>query len=184
MNKKLVGIIILGVMLLLVGCGKEVVDSKFTGKWKLESSGIGMSDGASYKETDESDEISLDLDIDMEGNVKELYIDDTVATTNSYKLKQTGDDEYQYDGPIVSKRVYSYETESEKEKVQSDLAALKAKDNIKITKSEQKDDEYRIELKYEEDNFVLSFEIQNKKLIFKKVDKKENVLIKQTYKKQ
>ncbi|PZG37249.1 hypothetical protein C1910_12105 [Listeria ivanovii] len=184
MNKKLVSIIILGVMLLLVGCGNEVVDSKYTGKWKLESSGIGMSDGSNYKETNESDKVSLDLDIDAGGNVKELYIDDTVTTINSYKLKQKGDVEYQYDGPIISKRVYSYETESEKANVQKNLEALKMKDNIKITKSEQKDDEYRIELKDEEDNFVLSFEIQSENLIFKKVDKKENVLIKQTYKKQ
>lgn len=123
-------------MLLLVGCGKEVVDSKYTGKWKLESSGIGMSDGSSYKETNELDKVSLDLDIDAEGNVTELYIDDTDATTNSYKLKQKGEDEY------------------------------------------------RTELKDEEDNFVISFEIQSGKLIFKKLDKKENVLIKQTYTKQ
>ncbi len=41
MSKKLVSIIFLGICLLLVGCGKEVVDSKYTGKWKLESSGIG-----------------------------------------------------------------------------------------------------------------------------------------------
>ncbi len=54
----------------------------------------------------------------------------------------------------------------------------------KIIKSEQKGDEYRIELKDEEDNFVFSFEIQSGKLIFKKVDKKENVLMKQTYTKQ
>ncbi len=87
MNKKLVSIIILGVMLLLVGCGNEVIDSKYTGKWKLESSGIGMSDGSNYKETNESDKVSLDLDIDAGGNVKELYIDDTVTTINSYKLK-------------------------------------------------------------------------------------------------
>ncbi|MBC6296087.1 hypothetical protein HCJ45_03030 [Listeria sp. FSL L7-1517] len=182
MSKKLVSIIILGVMLLLVGCGKEIIDSKYTGQWKLESSGIGTSDGSNYKETADSENVSLDLDIDAKGNVKELYIDDAVAITNSYKLKEKGDDEYQYDGPIVSKRAYSYETESEKEKVQSDLAALKAKDNIKITKSEQKGDEYRIELKGDEDNFVLSYEIQSEKLIVKKVDNKEKILIKETYK--
>ncbi|MBM5605256.1 hypothetical protein D8X85_06860 [Listeria seeligeri] len=184
MSKKVVSIILLGICFLLVGCGKEVIDSRYIGKWKLESSGIGMSDGESYKETDVSGKVSLDLDIDAAGNVKELYIDDTVATTNSYKLKQKGDDEYQYDGPMVSKRVYSYETESEKANVQKNLEALKAKDNIKIIKSEQKGDEYRIELKDEEDNFVISFEIQSGKLIFKKLDKKENVLIKQTYTKQ
>lgn len=64
------------------------------------------------------------------------------------------------------------------------MEALKAKDNINIIKSEQKGDEYRTELKDEEDNFVISFEIQSGKLIFKKLDKKENVLIKQTYTKQ
>ncbi|MEE9727257.1 hypothetical protein VL806_07850 [Listeria seeligeri] len=182
MSKKVVSIILLGICFLLVGCGKEVIDSRYTGKWKLESSGIGMSDGESYKETDVSSKVSLDLDIDAAGNVKELYIDDTVATTNSYKLKQKGDDEYQYDGPMVSKRVYSYETESEKANVQKNLEALKAKDNIKIIKSEQKGDEYRIELKDEEDNFVISYEIQSEKLIVKKVDNKEKILIKETYK--
>ncbi|CBH26438.1 hypothetical protein lse_0287 [Listeria seeligeri serovar 1/2b str. SLCC3954] len=80
--------------------------------------------------------------------------------------------------------MYSYETESEKANVQKNLEALKAKDNINIIKSEQKGDEYRTELKDEEDNFVISFEIQSGKLIFKKLDKKENVLIKQTYTKQ
>ncbi|EAF5658999.1 hypothetical protein [Listeria innocua] len=183
MSKKLVSIIILGICLLLVGCGKEVVDSNFTGKWKLESSGIGMSDGTDYTETKKADIPSLDFDIDSDGNVKELYIDDTVAITNSYKLKQEKDNEYQYDGPIICKKVYEYKTESEKEKVQSELNTLKAKDNVKITKSAQKGDEYQIDLKVEEQDFVLSMEIENEKLIFKKVDNKEKVLIKQTYKK-
>ncbi len=45
MSKKVVSIILFGICFLLVGCGKEVIDSRYTGKWKLESSGIGMSDG-------------------------------------------------------------------------------------------------------------------------------------------
>ncbi len=63
-----------------------------------------MSDGSNYKETDAAGKVSLDLDIDAEGNVKELYIDDAVAITNSYKLKKKGDDEYQYDGTLISKK--------------------------------------------------------------------------------
>ncbi|AEO02381.1 TPA_asm: hypothetical protein GZK48_13430 [Listeria monocytogenes] len=183
MSKKLVSIIFLGICLLLVGCGKEVVDSKYTGKWKLESSGIGMSDGSNYKETDAAGKVSLDLDIDAEGNVKELYIDDAVAITNSYKLKKKGDDEYQYDGTLISKKVYSYETESDKENVETMLKFLKSKDNVKITKNEQKGDEYHIEVKADEKDFVFSLEMQSRKLIFKKVDTKEKVLIKETYKK-
>ncbi|EPR7589400.1 hypothetical protein ACU8KY_000914 [Listeria monocytogenes] len=171
MSKKLVSIIFLGICFLLVGCGKEVVDSKYTGKWKLESSGIGMSDGSNYKETDAA------------GNVKELYIDDAVAITNSYKLKKKGDDEYQYDGTLISKKVYSYETESDKENVETMLKFLKSKDNVKITKNEQKGDEYHIEVKADEKDFVFSLEMQSGKLIFKKVDTKEKVLIKETYKK-
>ncbi|EJD7524827.1 hypothetical protein M2T50_002863, partial [Listeria monocytogenes] len=170
MSKKLVSIIFLGICFLLVGCGKEVVDSKYTGKWKLESSGIGMSDGSNYKETDAAGKVSLDLDIDAEGNVKELYIDDAVAITNSYKLKKKGDDEYQYDGTLISKKVYSYETESDKENVETMLKFLKSKDNVKITKNEQKGDEYHIEVKADEKDFVFSLEMQSGKLIFKKVD--------------
>lgn len=183
MSKKLVSIIFLGICLLLVGCGKEVVDSKYTGKWKLESSGIGMSDGSNYKETDAAGKVSLDLDIDAEGNVKELYIDDAVAITNSYKLKKKGDDEYQYDGTLISKKVYSYETESDKENVETMLKFLKSKDNIKITKNERKGDEYYIDIKADETDYVFSLEMQSGKLIFKKVDTKEKVLIKETYKK-
>ncbi len=61
-------------LLVLVGCGKEVIDSRYTGKWKLELSGIGMSDGESYKETDVSGKVSLDLDVDAAGNVKECIV--------------------------------------------------------------------------------------------------------------
>lgn len=54
MSKKLVSIIFLGMLLLLAGGGKAVVDSKYTGKWKLESVSIGASDGTDMKDTDES----------------------------------------------------------------------------------------------------------------------------------
>ncbi|UHP10485.1 hypothetical protein LAX80_001475 [Listeria marthii] len=182
MNKKLISIIFLGICLLLVGCGKEVVDSKYTGKWKLESVGVGASDGANFKDRDESGKISVDLEIDTDGNVKELYIDDEVAMTNSYKIKQKDGAEYQYDGPVVSKKVYSYETESEKENVQKVLEMVKSKDNIKITKSEQKGNEYHLDTK-EESDYVLSMELESENLILKKVDDKENIMVKETYKK-
>ncbi|MBC2039557.1 hypothetical protein [Listeria marthii] len=182
MNKKLISIIFLGICLLLVGCGKEVVDSKYTGKWKLESVGVGASDGTNLKDRGMASKISFDLEIDTDGNVKELYIDDEVAMTNSYKIKQKDSDEYQYDGPVVSKKVYSYETESEKENVQKVLEMVKAKDNVKIMKSEQKGNEYHLDTK-EESDYVLSMELESKNLILKKVDDKENIMVKETYKK-
>lgn len=181
MNKKLISIIFLGICLLLVGCGKEVVDSKYTGKWKLESVGVGASDGTNLKDRGMASKISFDLEIDTDGNVKELYIDDEVAMTNSYKIKQKDGDEYQYDGPVVSKKVYSYETESEKENVQKVLEMFKAKDNIKIMKSEQKGNEYHLDIK-EESDYVLSMELKSKNLILKKVDDKEKIMVKETYK--
>ncbi|HEM2263874.1 TPA: hypothetical protein U0277_003060, partial [Listeria monocytogenes] len=52
-----------------------------------------------------------------------------------------------------------------------------------ITKNEQKGDEYHIDVKADEKDFVFSLEMQSGKLIFKKVDTKEKVLIKETYKK-
>lgn len=63
------------------------------------------------------------------------------------------------------------------------LKFLKSKDNIKITKNERKGDEYYIDIKADETDFVFSLEMQSGKLIFKKVDTKEKVLIKETYKK-
>ncbi|EAG7402175.1 hypothetical protein BLH37_15655, partial [Listeria monocytogenes] len=76
-----------------------------------------------------------------------------------------------------------YETESDKENVETMLKFLKSKDNVKITKNEQKGDEYYIDVKADEKDFVFSLEMQSGKLIFKKVDTKEKVLIKETYKK-
>ncbi|MBC1385859.1 hypothetical protein HB829_00455 [Listeria innocua] len=182
MSKKLVSIIFLGICLLLVGCGKDVVDSKFTGKWKMESVSVGASDGKNLKDTGMASKMSVDLDMDADGNVTELYIDDEVAITNSYKLKQKDGDKYQYDGPVVSKKVYGYETESEKENVQKVLKMLEAQDGIEITKSEQKGNEYRVDTKEKRD-YVLSMELESEKLVLKKVDDKENSLIQETYKK-
>ncbi|HCJ4429203.1 TPA: hypothetical protein NR906_002392 [Listeria innocua] len=182
MSKKLVSIIFLGICLLLVGCGKDVVDSKFTGKWKLESVSVGTSDGKNLKDTGMASKMSVDLDMDADGNVTELYMDDEVAITNSYKLKQKDGDKYQYDGPVVSKKVYGYETESEKANVQKVLKMLEAQDGIEITKSEQKGNEYRVDTKEKRD-YVLSMELESENLVLKKVDDKENSLIKETYKK-
>ncbi|HCW3272947.1 TPA: hypothetical protein OXD27_001667 [Listeria monocytogenes] len=180
MSKKLVSIIFLGMLLLLVGCGKEVVDSKYTGKWKLESVIVGASDGAGMKDTGLASKMSVDLDIDVDGNIKELFIDDEVAITNSYKLKQKDGDKYQCDGLVVSKKVYGYETESEKAYVQEVLKMLEAQDDIEITKSEQKGNEYRVDTKEQKD-YVISLELESKNLVLKKVDDKENILIQETY---
>ncbi|EAC7104147.1 hypothetical protein [Listeria innocua] len=194
MSKKWIGIILLSALFLLVGCGKEsvenkkiiddkeVISSKFTGKWKLESVSVGASDGADMKDTGLASKMSVDLDIDADGNVKELFIDDEVSIINSYKLKQKDGDEYQCDGPVISKKVYGYETESEKAYVQEVLKMLEAQDDIKITKSEQKDDEYHMDTKEQKD-YVISLELDSKNLVLKKVDDKENILIQETYKK-
>lgn len=82
--------------------------------------------------------MSVDLDMDADGNVTELYIDDEVAITNSYKLKQKDGDKYQYDGPVVSKKcmVMKQKVKRERAKV---LKMLEAQDGIEITKSEQKE---------------------------------------------
>ncbi|EAC2632929.1 hypothetical protein Y489_14285 [Listeria monocytogenes] len=194
MSKKWIGIIIVSALFLLVGCGKEsvenkkiiddkeVISSKFTGKWKLESVSVGASDGSDMKDTGLASKMSVDLDIDADGNVKELFIDDEVAIINSYKLKQKDGDKYQYYGPVVSKKVYGHETESEKENVQKVLKMLEAQDGIEITKSEQKGNEYRVDTKEKRD-YVLSMELESEKLVLKKVDDKENSLIQETYKK-
>lgn len=87
MSKKLVSIIFLGICFLLVGCGKEVVDSKFIGKWKLELVSVGVSDGMNLKDMGMVSKMSVDLDMDVDGNVIELYIDDEVVIMNFYKLK-------------------------------------------------------------------------------------------------
>ncbi|EEU7816996.1 hypothetical protein HED71_002005 [Listeria monocytogenes] len=192
MSKKWIGIILVSALFLLVGCGKEpvenkkiiddkeVISSKFTGKWKLETVSVGASDGSDMKDTGLANKMSVDLDIDVDGNVKELFIDDEVAITNSYKLKQKDGDKYQCDGPVVSKKVYGYETESEKAYVQEVLKMLEAQDDIKITKSEQKDDEYHVDTKEQKD-YVISLELDSKNLVLKKVDDKENILIQETY---
>ncbi|EAE5855656.1 hypothetical protein E3B04_00395 [Listeria monocytogenes] len=182
MSKKLVSIIFLGMLLLLAGCGKAVVDSKYTGKWKLESESIGASDGTGMKDVDETNLTSLNLEMDADGDVKELCIFDEYVLTNSYKIKQKNGNEYQYDGPVTSKKVYSYETESEKENVQKALKALEAQDVIKIMKSEQKGNEYHLDTKVERE-YEFSMELENENLILKKVDKKENAMVKETYKK-
>ncbi|ECH7281624.1 hypothetical protein ACTZ8G_002671 [Listeria monocytogenes] len=182
MSKKLVSIIFLGMLLLLAGCGKAVVDSKYTGKWKLESVSIGASDGTDMKDTDESNMMSHALEMNAAGDVKELYIYDEFVLTNSYKIKQKNGNEYQYDGPVTSKKVYGYETESEKENVQKALKALEAQDVIKIMKSEQKGNEYHLDTKAERE-YEFSMELENENLILKKVDKKENAMVKETYKK-
>ncbi|EHP6531383.1 hypothetical protein KMW44_002505 [Listeria monocytogenes] len=192
MSKKWIGIILVSALFLLVGCAKEpveskkvvddkeVISSKFTGKWKLESVSVGASDGADMKDTGLANKMSVDLDIDVDGNVKELFIDDEVAITNSYKLKQKDGDKYQCDDPVVSKKVYGYETESEKAYVQEVLKMLEAQDDIEITKSEQKGNEYRVDTKEQKD-YVISLELESKNLVLKKVDDKENILIQETY---
>ncbi|EBF5116870.1 hypothetical protein FH019_10785 [Listeria monocytogenes] len=192
MSKKWIGIILVSALFLLVACGKEpvenkkiiddkeVISSKFTGKWKLESVSVGVSDGSDMKDTGLASKMSVDLDIDADGNVKELFIDDEVSIINSYKLNQKDGDEYQCDGPVISKKVYGYETESEQAYVQEVLKMLEAQDDIKITKSEQKDDEYHVDTK-EQKEYVISLELESKNLVLKKVDDKENILIKETY---
>lgn len=57
---------------------------------------------------------------------------------------------------------------------------LEAQDDIKITKSEQKDDEYHVDTKEQKD-YVISLELESKNLVLKKVDDKENILIQETY---
>lgn len=59
---------------------------------------------------------------------------------------------------------------------------LEAQDVIKIIKSEQKGNEYHLDTKVERE-YEFSMELENENLILKKVDKKENAMVKETYKK-
>ncbi|MDU58017.1 hypothetical protein EDI35_06545 [Listeria monocytogenes] len=203
MSKKCIGIIIVSALFLLVGCGKEVVEnkmsvenkkivddkevvsSKITGKWKLESVSVGLSDGTGMANMDKKNMMSLDLEVDADGNVKELYVYDEFALTNSYKIKKIIGNEYEIVGPKITKRVYDYETESKKENVQKALKVykkLEERDNVKIMKSEQKGNEYHLDTEVEIE-YEFSMELESENLILKKVDDEENILVQETYKK-
>ncbi|EGK1783864.1 hypothetical protein IOO79_001394 [Listeria monocytogenes] len=197
MSKKWIGIILLSALFLLVGCGKEVVEnkkivddkevvsSKFTGKWKLESVSVGLSDGTGMANMDKKNMMSLDLEVDADGNVKELYVYDEFSLTNSYKIKKIIGNEYEIVGPKITKRVYDYETESKKENVQKALKVykkLEERDNVKTMKSEQKGNEYHLDTEVEIE-YEFSMELESENLILKKVDDEENILVQETYKK-
>ncbi|EAC9077739.1 hypothetical protein KV69_04175 [Listeria monocytogenes] len=197
MSKKWIGIILVSALFLLVGCGKEpvenkkivddkeVVSSKFTGKWKLESVSVGLSDGTGMANMDKKNMMSLDLEVDADGNVKELYVYDEFSLTNSYKIKKIIGNEYEIVGPKITKRVYDYETESKKENVQKALKVykkLEERDNVKIMKSEQKGNEYHLDTEVEIE-YEFSMELESENLILKKVDDEENILVQETYKK-
>ncbi|EAF1783417.1 hypothetical protein CJQ01_00430 [Listeria monocytogenes] len=197
MSKKWIGIILVSALFLLVGCGKEVVEnkkivddkevvsSKFTGKWKLESVSVGLSDGTGMANMDKKNMMSLDLEVDADGNVKELYVYDEFSLTNSYKIKKIIGNEYEIVGPKITKRVYDYETESKKENVQKALKVykkLEERDNVKTMKSEQKGNEYHLDTEVEIE-YEFSMELESENLILKKVDDEENILVQETYKK-
>ncbi|EIN5665156.1 hypothetical protein LPC17_000713 [Listeria monocytogenes] len=197
MSKKWISIILVSALFLLVGCGKEVVEnkkivddkevvsSKFTGKWKLESVSVGLSDGTGMANMDKKNMMSLDLEVDADGNVKELYVYDEFSLTNSYKIKKIIGNEYEIVGPKITKRVYDYETESKKENVQKALKVykkLEERDNVKTIKSEQKGNEYHLDTEVEIE-YEFSMELESENLILKKVDDEENILVQETYKK-
>ncbi|EIR9712735.1 hypothetical protein LYY07_001399 [Listeria monocytogenes] len=197
MSKKWISIILVSALFLLVGCGKEVVEnkkivddkevvsSKFTGKWKLESVSVGLSDGTGMANMDKKNMMSLDLEVDADGNVKELYVYDEFSLTNSYKIKKIIGNEYEIVGPKITKRVYEYETESKKENVQKALKVykkLEERDNVKTMKSEQKGNEYHLDTEVEIE-YEFSMELESENLILKKVDDEENILVQETYKK-
>ncbi|EHR7111699.1 hypothetical protein KUE79_001934 [Listeria monocytogenes] len=193
MSKKWISIILVSALFLLVGCGKEpvenkkvvedkeVISSKFTGKWKLETVSIGKPDRTGYREVNRG--YSREFKIDSKGNIKEVLVDDNATRNYTYKLKPKIGDEYQNDGSTISKEVYKYETASEKQYVKEVLEKFKGSDTIKITLSEQKGNEYVIETEQMED-FTFFMYLSDKKLIKEAVYEKEKVSSKDIYIKQ
>ncbi|TYV22385.1 hypothetical protein [Listeria monocytogenes] len=196
MSKKWIGIILLSALFLLVGCGKEpvenkkivddkevvenkeVINSKFTGKWKLETASIGKIDRTGYREVNH--DYSREFEIDRNGIIKEVIVDDDGARTYTFKIMSKGGDEYQNDGSLTSEEVFKYETEAQKEYVKKVLELKEKIDSVKIIKSEQKGNEYYIET---EQTQVLTFfmYLSDKKLIKEAVDEKENYSGKDIY---
>ncbi|MPR72518.1 hypothetical protein D7403_09330, partial [Listeria monocytogenes] len=91
--------------------------------------------------------------------------------------------EYQNDGSTMSKEVYKYRTETEKQYVKKVLENLKGLDTIKIKLSKQKGDEYVIETEQMQD-FTFFMYLSDKKLIKEAVFEKEKVSSKDTFIKQ
>ncbi|EAE7092195.1 hypothetical protein BI336_00400 [Listeria monocytogenes] len=202
MSKKWISIILVSALFLLVGCGKEPVEnkkivddkevvenkkvvddkeainSKFIGKWKLETASIGKIDRTGYREVNH--DYSREFEIDRNGIVKEVIVDDDGARTYTFKIKSKGGDEYQNDGSLTSEEVFKYETEAQKEYVKKVLELKEKIDSVKIIKSEQKGNEYYIET---EQTQVLTFfmYLSDKKLIKEAVDEKENYSGKDIY---
>lgn len=109
MSKKWIGIILVSALFLLVGCSKEpvenkkvvedkevvddkkvvddkeVINSKFTGKWKLETASIGKIDRTGYREVNH--DYSREFEIDRNGIVKEVIVDDNGTRTYTFKIK-------------------------------------------------------------------------------------------------
>ncbi|EHP2907310.1 TPA: hypothetical protein ACSY4A_07220 [Listeria monocytogenes] len=193
MGKKWIGIILVSALFLLVGCGKEpvenkkvvddkeVISSKFTGKWKLETVSIGKPDRTGYQPM--FNYYSREFEIDSKGNIEEVLVDLSVTKYYTYKIKPKIGDEYQNDGSTMSKEVYKYRTETEKQYVKKVLENLKGLDTIKIKLSKQKGDEYVIETEQMQD-FTFFMYLSDKKLIKEAVFEKEKVSSKDTFIKQ
>ncbi|EPF1793505.1 lipoprotein [Listeria monocytogenes] len=193
MSKKWISIILLSALFLLVGCGKgpvenkkvvedkEVISSKFAGKWKLETFSMGKPDRTGYREVNNG--YSREFEMDSKGNIEEVLVYDNGTRTYTYKIKPKIGDEYQNDGSTMSKEVYKYETVSEKQYVKELLETFKGLDTIKITLSEQKGNEYVIETEQMED-FTFFMYLSDKKLIKEAVYEKEKVSSKDIYIKQ
>ncbi|EAD3142496.1 hypothetical protein LG129_000949 [Listeria monocytogenes] len=193
MSKKWIGIILVSALFLLVGCSKEpvenkkvvddkeVISSKFTGKWKLETVDIGKIDRTGYQPVFHY--YSREFEIDSKGNIEEVLVDLSVTKYYTYKIKPKIGDEYQNDGSTMSKEVYKYRTETEKQYVKKVLENLKGLDTIKIKLSKQKGDEYVIETEQMQD-FTFFMYLSDKKLIKEAVFEKEKVSSKDTFIKQ
>ncbi|EAE7066241.1 hypothetical protein JQP30_001139 [Listeria monocytogenes] len=190
MSKKWIGIILVSALFLLIGCGKgpvenkkvvddkEVINSKFTGKWKLETVSIGKIDRTGYREVNH--DYSREFEIDRNGIIKEVIVDDDGARTFTFKIKSKGGDEYQNDGSLTSEEVFKYETEAQKEYVKKVLELKRKIDFVKIIKSEQKGNEYYIETEQMQDLTFFMY-LSDKKLIKEAVYEKENYSSKDIY---
>ncbi|EAD0634735.1 hypothetical protein ACSWL7_001388 [Listeria monocytogenes] len=202
MSKKWISIILVSALFLLVGCGKEpvenkkivddkevvenkkvvddkeVINSKFTGKWKLETASIGKIDRTGYREVNH--DYSREFEIDRNGIVKEVIVDDNGTRTCTFKIKSKGGDEYQNDGSLTVEEFFKYETEAQKEYVKKALEFLKKTDDAKIIKSEQKGNEYYIETEQMQDLAFFMY-LSDKKLIKEAVYEKENYSGKDIY---
>ncbi|EAK8940581.1 hypothetical protein E5Z49_12805 [Listeria monocytogenes] len=190
MSKKWIGIILVSALFLLVGCGKEsvenkkiiddkeVISSKFTGKWKLETVSIGKIDRTGYGKVNH--DYSREFELDSNGKVKEVLIDDNGAKTYIFKIKSKGSNEYQNDGSLTAEEVYKYETEAQKEYVKKALKFFEETDSIKLIKSEQRGNEYYIETQQNK-GFEFFMNLEDKKLAKEAVYEKENFSSKEIY---